>query len=84
MQGKRFSQLVVECGTNDSETVGHIAMRNDHFQHLSGELQGDKFDQVKAAILEFFFPTDDDWRELVWVRTRQIFDKALADLSARA
>lgn len=84
MQGKRFSQLVVECGTYDSETVGHVAMRNDHFQHLSGELQGEKFDQVKATILEFFFPTDDDWRELVWVRTRQIFDKALADLSTRA
>ena len=33
--------------------------------------------------MEFFYPTDDDWRELAWLRTRQIFDRALADLATR-
>ena len=58
-------------------------MLDDHFLHLRGELSGQEFQRVKAAIVEFFYPSDDDWRELVWLRTRQIFDRALADLAAR-
>ncbi|MBP6719917.1 MAG: DUF2817 domain-containing protein [Rhodoferax sp.] len=83
MVGKRFTQLVIECGTYNGSQVGHKALLDDHFLHLSGALQGAHFQTVKAALLEFFYPTDDDWRELVWVRTRQIFDRALADLAAR-
>ena len=83
MAGKRFTQLVIECGTYDGVTVGHLAMLDDHFLHLRGELSGNEFHRVKAAIMEFFYPTDDDWRELAWLRTRQIFDRALADLATR-
>ena len=83
MAGKRFTQLVIECGTYDGVTVGHLAMLDDHFLHLRGELSGNEFHRVKAAIVEFFYPTDDDWRELAWLRTRQIFDRALADLATR-
>ena len=83
MGDKRFTQLVIECGTYDGITVGHTALLDDHFLHLNGELEGEHFQRVKAALLEFFYPTDDDWRELVWVRTRQIFDRALADLATR-
>ncbi len=83
MVGKRFCQLVVECGTYDGEKVGHDALLNDHFLHLCGNLQGEEFEKTKDKLLEFFFPTDRDWRELVWVRTRQIFDRALADLLER-
>ena len=83
MAGKRFAQLVIECGTYDSEKVGHDALLNDHFAHLSGALQGPEFTRAKNDIMEFFFPKDRDWRELVWVRTRQIFDRALADLADR-
>lgn len=83
MRGKRFTQLVIECGTYTDETIRRDAMWNDHFLHLRGELQGPVYEQVKRGILEFFFPADEDWRELVWVRTRQIFDRALNDLAAR-
>ena len=83
MAGKRFTQLVIECGTYDGITVGHRALLDDHFLHLCGELSGDHFQRVKAAIMEFFYPSDDDWRELVWVRTRQILDRALVELAAR-
>ena len=83
MVGKRFAQLVIECGTYDGTKVGHPALLDDHFLHLQGELAGEHFLRVKKALLEFFYPSDDDWRELAWVRTRQIFDRALADLTAR-
>ena len=83
MAGKRFTQLVIECGTYDTTKVGQPALLNDHFLHLQGDLQGEDFRRVKAALLEFFYPSDDDWRELVWLRTRQILDRALAHLAAR-
>lgn len=83
MTDKRFTQLVIECGTYDGITVGHRALLDDHFLHLRGELDGEHFKRVKAAIVEFFYPSDDDWRELVWLRTRQILDRALTDLAAR-
>ncbi|MEP6965279.1 MAG: DUF2817 domain-containing protein, partial [Polaromonas sp.] len=83
MAGKRFAQLVIECGTYDGTRVGHPALLDDHFLHLRGELEGEHFERVKKALLEFFYPSDDDWRELVWVRTRQIFDRALAELATR-
>lgn len=82
MQGKRFTQLVVECGTY-KEGVGHQALLDDHFLHLRGELAGPEFERVKKSLTEFFYPDDADWRELVWVRTRQIFDRALAELAGR-
>lgn len=82
MATKRFTQLVIECGTYDRE-ASHAAVLNDHFLHLQGELSGEHFQRVKAAIVEFFYPSDDDWKELVWVRTRQIFDRALAALATR-
>ncbi len=83
MAGKRFAQLVIECGTYDGNTVGHQALIDDHFLHLQGEPEGEHFRRVKAALMEFFYPSDNDWRELVWVRTRQIFDRALAALATR-
>lgn len=83
MAGKRFTQLVIECGTYDGAKVGHPAMVDDHFLHLQGEFSGEHFLRVKKALLEFFYPSDDNWRELVWVRTRQIFDQALVELATR-
>ncbi|MBV6305791.1 M14 family metallopeptidase [Candidimonas humi] len=83
MQGKRFTQLVIECGTYTNEQIRGSALWNDHFLHLRGELQGPVYEQVKRDLLEFFFPADADWREVVWVRTRQMFDRALNDLAAR-
>jgi hypothetical protein len=82
MAGKNFAQLVIECGTYDSNKTGQDALWDDHFLHLCGTLQGDEFERVKRGITEFFFPRDHDWRELVWVRTRQIFDRALAELAS--
>lgn len=84
MAGTRFAQLVVECGTYDGATRGHRAMLDDHFLHLQKHFDGPDFQRIKAEILEFFYPDDSDWRELTWVRTSQILDRALAALASRA
>lgn len=83
MQDTRFMQLVIECGTYKPHDLGSNPVADDHFLHLQGELQSSEFNRVKNNLTEFFFPDDGDWRELTWVRTRQIFERAYADLIAR-
>src|SRR3546814_17780130 len=40
MHDRRFTQLVIECGTYESAGIGHTALMDDHFQHLRGEKSG--------------------------------------------
>jgi hypothetical protein len=68
--------LVIECGTYDGAR-GHTLLRDDHWLHL----HGDPFDatgrRIKAALLEHYYPADADWRDLIALRTRQIWQRAL-------
>ena len=57
-------------------------LRDDQWLHLYGDLHGPEARQIKLQLLEQFFPADADWQEVVGVRTRQIWDRALAALSA--
>ena len=71
--------FVIECGTFEGEQI-HSILRDDQWLHL----YGDPFDQsgrrIKQALLEQFWPADHDWQETVWLRTRQIWQRALAFL----
>lgn len=71
--------FVIECGTFEGEQI-HNILRDDQWLHL----YGDPFDQVgrqiKRALLEQFWPCDQDWQETVWLRTRHIWKRALAFL----
>lgn len=72
--------LVIECGTYDG-VRGHTLLRDDHWLHL----HGDPFDatgrRIKAALLEHYYPADADWRDLIALRTRQIWQRALDALT---
>ncbi|MDE1184821.1 DUF2817 domain-containing protein [Paraburkholderia sp.] len=72
--------LVIECGTYDG-TRGHALLRDDHWLHL----HGDPFDatgrRIKATLLEHYYPADSDWRDLIALRTRQIWQRALDALT---
>src|SRR3546814_3924842 len=46
MHDRRFTQLVIECGTYESDGIGHTALMDDHFQHLRGETSGREFDRA--------------------------------------
>lgn len=72
-------QLVIECGTYP-EAPMHTALRDDHWLHLYGDPRDARGRAISRALFESFLPADDDWRELVWMRTRQIWERALAAL----
>jgi|RhiMetStandDraft_4_1073278.scaffolds.fasta_scaffold01081_7 hypothetical protein len=71
--------LVIECGTWPGPSV-HDSLRDDHWLHLHGDPSDASAQEIKRALLEQFYPADSDWQELVWVRTRQIWEKALLAL----
>ncbi|MDR3095757.1 MAG: M14 family metallopeptidase [Paraburkholderia sp.] len=72
-------QLVIECGTYPEEPM-HTALRDDHWLHLHGDPRDARGRAISRALFESFLPADADWRELVWLRTRQIWERALAAL----
>jgi hypothetical protein len=71
--------FVIECGTWPRESV-HACLRADHWLHLHGDPCDATGEAIKRALLEQFYPADSDWQELVWLRTRQIWERALSAL----
>lgn len=69
--------FVIECGTWPGPDV-HDSLRADHWLHLHGDPCDATGETIKRALLEQFYPADCDWREVVWLRTRQIWERALA------
>lgn len=85
MEDKRFMQLVIECGTYTYPLVESPIMQ-DNYLHISGDDPRGETEfgkEAKRKLLEFFFPHDQDWRETAWLRTKQIFNRALNDLNTR-
>ncbi|MFW0757273.1 DUF2817 domain-containing protein [Pseudomonas sp. H11T01] len=71
--------FVIECGTYPGAEV-HRHLRDDHWLHLHGDPSDTVGRQIKLGLLEQFYPADSDWQEMVWLRTRQIWDRALSAL----
>ncbi|MCY1329860.1 hypothetical protein D9M69_154720 [compost metagenome] len=71
--------FVIECGTYPEEDI-HAYLRNDHWLHLHGDPGDCVGRRIKRELLEQFYPADPDWREVVWLRTRQVWERALAAL----
>jgi Protein of unknown function (DUF2817) len=80
LPGTRLMQLVIECGTYE-EVPMNKALRDDHWLHLYGDPTDETGRQIKRELLECFLPADLDWRDTVWQRTRQIWERALSRLS---
>ena len=79
LPGVHLMPFVIECGTYPGEQV-HGHLRDDHWLHLHGDPLDETGRMIKQGLLEQFYPADPDWQEVVWVRTRQIWEKALAAL----
>jgi hypothetical protein len=71
--------FVIECGTYPGEQI-HTILRNDQWLHLHGDPTDQAARQIKLDLVEQFYPADNDWQEVVWLRTRQIWERALATL----
>lgn len=79
LPGVQLMPFVIECGTWPGPSV-HTHLRADHWLHLHGDPLSAQGRAIKRGLLEQFYPADEDWQELVGVRTRQIWERALAAL----
>jgi hypothetical protein len=79
----RLMPFVIECGTWPGPAM-HTQLRDDHWLHLHGDPLGEQGQVIKRGLLEQFYPDDSDWQELVGLRTRQIWERALTALVKQA
>ena len=75
----KLMPFVIECGTYPGPEV-HRHLRDDHWLHLHGDPSDKTGREIKLNLLEQFYPADSDWQAMVWLRTWQIWEKALAAL----
>ena len=75
----RLMPFVIECGTYPGPDV-HRHLRDDHWLHLHGNPSDATGRGIKLNLLEQFYPADSDWQAMVWLRTWQIWERALSAL----
>jgi hypothetical protein len=75
------TSLTVEFGTYSVEAVLR-SLQADNWLHLYGKLESDLGREIKADVRKRLYPDEDDWKELVWVRSRQLFRRAITGLAA--
>ncbi|WP_458368915.1 DUF2817 domain-containing protein [Pseudomonas mandelii] len=75
----KLMPFVIECGTYPGPDV-HRHLRDDHWLHLHGNPSNAVGREIKLNLLEQFYPADSDWQAMVWLRTWQIWERALSAL----
>ncbi len=75
-----ITSMTAEYGTYPAPVVLD-AVCADAWLHRSGDLDSPLGRELKARMRKAFYPDEDDWKELVWVRARQILARAAAGLA---
>lgn len=75
----RITAIVMEYGTYPVQRVFPTLLQ-DHWLHALGDPPGDTLERVRAEMREVHYPSDPEWRESAWHRTRQIVRQGLAGL----
>jgi hypothetical protein len=73
--------VTIEYGTYPVPEV-LAALIADNWLHLRGRLGSDRGRAVKAAIRRAFYPDESDWKEMVFLRARQVMRRAAAALAS--
>ena len=81
LEGVETTSVTAEFGTYSVPTVLR-ALQADNWLHARGDLESDLARQIKAEIRRAFYPDEEDWKELVFVRSRQLIRRALGGLAA--
>ncbi len=68
--------VTLEYGTFDKEVVLGALMA-DNWLHARGRLDGPEAKAIKAQIRKAFYPDERDWKELVFLRARQVIGHAM-------
>lgn len=79
--GADVVSLTVEFGTYPIRRILG-ALLADNWLHARGAVHSDLGRAVKAEMRACFYPDEADWKELVWLRARQILDRAAAGVAA--
>ncbi len=79
--GARITSLTVEFGTYPVREVLR-ALQADNWLHVHGDVDSVLGRDIKAEIRLRLYPDEDDWKEMVWIRARQIVRRALRGLAA--
>ncbi len=77
--GARITSLTVEFGTYPVREVLR-ALQADNWLHVHGDVDTNLGREIKADIRLRLYPDEDDWKEMVWIRARQIVRRALRGL----
>ncbi len=75
-----ITSLTVEFGTYSVREV-LMALIADNWLHARGEPDSDLGRMIKAEVRKALYPDEDDWKELVWVRGRQILRRGVKGLA---
>ena len=66
--GKKSYGAVIEYGTVPPEQV-FPALMEDNWLHANGDIHSDEGRRIKDNVREVFYPTSDEWREMIWERS---------------
>jgi hypothetical protein len=77
----RLALIAAEFGTYALSRVLD-ALRGDHWLHARGTSDERLRRAIKAEIAKALYPDEDDWKELVALRSQQLIDRAIAGLAA--
>ena len=75
------TSLTVEFGTYPPREV-LMPIIADNWLHLLGDPASGTGRSIKADIRRALYPDQDDWKELVWMRGREIMNQAIAGLGS--
>ncbi|MEC8289387.1 MAG: M14 family metallopeptidase [Pseudomonadota bacterium] len=74
-----ITSLTVEFGTYPVREV-LMPLIADNWLHVNGKPNSALGREIKAQIKKALYPDEEDWRELVWVRGRQIIRRGITGL----
>jgi hypothetical protein len=78
--GADVVSVTVEYGTRPIRRI-LSALLADNWLHVRGDVDSPIGRAIKAEMRACFYPDENDWKELVWLRARQILDRAVAGLA---
>ncbi len=73
--------IVVEFGTRDMHEV-MIAMQAENWLHHHGDRASDVGRAIERRMRDAFYVDEDDWKEKVCMRAKEVLDRALAGIAA--
>ena len=79
LDDSEVTSVTVEYGTYPIRDVLYSLLA-DNWLHLKGDLDSDLGRSIKADVRKRLYPDEDDWKELVYVRARQILRRAARGL----